>query len=45
MMNSSDSMLNTDDECVEGVRVGNRLPGAVLKYRAHEIRRLPVREG
>ena len=33
-MNSSDSLLNTDDEGVDGVRVGNRLPGAVQKYRA-----------
>ena len=29
MMNSSDSLFNTEDEGVDDVRVGNRLPGAV----------------
>ena len=38
MLNSSDSLLNTDDEGVDGVRVGNRPPGAVHKYRAPSTR-------
>ena len=31
-MNSSDSLLNTDDDGVDGVRVGYRPPRPVYKY-------------